>query len=379
MDPDRPRRPEAAGIAPALDAPPLTIARWHRDVHRGRRQRGMHREGHALRRVGSPRVAMVNVGAVAVLVAGCTGRPRASAPPAVDAGGAAERGLTVAAPAAASGTDPGESGADVPTAPSSTPGEPSSPESSEPLDAPTPSNRMPPCRQYYPACGTFSTPGRLARHPVRVLPRRDLQQGWSDGQVRPEAPMVGTFVVLAWLVRTSAAVADVSLATPLPRSVHRRRVHRRSRCVGRGRVERSAVHRRTHSLWSPLPDACLELIDTDRPHQTDTPHVVPAGHLDRVGHRLAAARAGRERPWRPGGAHVLLFDNEYSFGLVSHVNLQILDRHVDYVPGTKTFGPPATSASSSTPTQPGGTSRSGRAPCWPSRETRRSTSARTSA
>ncbi len=49
--------------------------------------------------------------------------------------------------------------------------------------------------------------------------------------------MVGTFVVLAWLVRTSAAVADVSLATPLPRSVHRRRVHRRSRCVGRGRVD----------------------------------------------------------------------------------------------------------------------------------------------
>src|SRR5271165_3197637 len=33
-----------------------------------------------------------------------------------------------------------------------------------------------------------------------------------------------------------------------------------------------------HSLWHPLPDACLGLIDTDRPHQTDTPHVVPAGH-----------------------------------------------------------------------------------------------------
>src|SRR5579864_9123327 len=26
--------------------------------------------------------------------------------------------------------------------------------------------------------------------------------------------------------------------------------------------------RETHSLWSPLPDRCLGVIDTDRPHQT---------------------------------------------------------------------------------------------------------------
>jgi hypothetical protein len=97
----------------------------------------------------------------------------------------------------------------------------------------------------------------------------------------------------------------------------------------------------THSLWSPLPDACLGVIDTDRPHQTDTPHVVPAGHTQ-IESAIGSLQLGRDvnAPGGPGSAHVLLFDDEYSFGLVSHVNLQILDRHADYVPDTRTFGPP---------------------------------------
>src|ERR1700733_13493373 len=65
----------------------------------------------------------------------------------------------------------------------------------------------------------------------------------------------------------------------------------------------------THSLWSPLPDECLEVIDTDRPHQTDTPHVVPAGHtqlesavvLLELGHAI-------NDPHGPQSAHVGFLD-----------------------------------------------------------------------
>ena len=96
-----------------------------------------------------------------------------------------------------------------------------------------------------------------------------------------------------------------------------------------------------HSLWSPLPDACLGVIDTDRPHQTDTPHVLPAGHAQvesalgelRLGGSLAAP-AGDRAP------HLILFDNNYKFGLVSHVDLQLLFEHADYVPAQGRFRPP---------------------------------------
>jgi hypothetical protein len=99
--------------------------------------------------------------------------------------------------------------------------------------------------------------------------------------------------------------------------------------------------RGAHSLASPLPDDCLDVIDTDRPHQTDTPHVVPAGHsqfesaLGAVQLGGAVGDAARDR-----SAHVLLFENAYKFGLVSHVDLQLILQHAHYVPQAGHFVTP---------------------------------------
>jgi hypothetical protein len=90
-----------------------------------------------------------------------------------------------------------------------------------------------------------------------------------------------------------------------------------------------------HSLWDPVPDSCLGVIDTDRPHQTDTPHVVPAGHTQ------IESALGSLQLWGAGqGAHVLLFDDGYKFGLVTHVDLQLLFTHADYVPALRRLQPP---------------------------------------
>jgi Putative MetA-pathway of phenol degradation len=96
-----------------------------------------------------------------------------------------------------------------------------------------------------------------------------------------------------------------------------------------------------HSLWAPLPDACLDEIDTDRPHQTDTPHVVPAGHVQ-VESALAAWPIGGTLGAPPGDrrAHLALLDDNYKFGLVSRVDVQILVKHAELVPSTRTFLPP---------------------------------------
>src|SRR5579862_2643184 len=83
-----------------------------------------------------------------------------------------------------------------------------------------------------------------------------------------------------------------------------------------------------HSLFDPLPDACLEVIDTDRPHQTDTPHVVPAGHSQfesAVGELALGGTLGA--PPGERSARVLLLDDNYKFGLVSHMDLQLLFLH----------------------------------------------------
>jgi hypothetical protein len=99
--------------------------------------------------------------------------------------------------------------------------------------------------------------------------------------------------------------------------------------------------RGVHSLASPLPDPCLAVIDTDRPHQTDTPHVVPAGHAQ-IESALAAAQLGG-RVGAPSGdrsAHVLLFDDAYKFGVVSGVDLQLIMQHADYVPDARHFVAP---------------------------------------
>jgi hypothetical protein len=125
---------------------------------------------------------------------------------------------------------------------------------------------------------------------------------------------------LATLVVVATLVPGVAAASDEPED---------PRCAG------------THSLWSPLPDACLGIIDTDRPHQTDTPHVVAAGHTQ-IESAVGSLQLGHSinDPSGPRSAHVLLLDDEYTFGLVSHVDLQLLDRHVDYVPATRSFGPP---------------------------------------
>jgi hypothetical protein len=97
----------------------------------------------------------------------------------------------------------------------------------------------------------------------------------------------------------------------------------------------------THSLLSPLPDRCLDVIDTDRPHQTDTPHVVPAGHV-----QLESAVASLElggavsAPKTSRAAHVVFLEDGYKFGLVSNVDLQLIMKHAEYVPADRRFAPP---------------------------------------
>jgi hypothetical protein len=90
-----------------------------------------------------------------------------------------------------------------------------------------------------------------------------------------------------------------------------------------------------------VPDACLDVIDTDRPHQTDTPHLVPAGHIQfesalaawQLGGTLGAPPANRR-------AHLVLLDDNYKFGVLSNVDVQLIVKHVELVPGTRTLLPP---------------------------------------
>lgn len=85
-----------------------------------------------------------------------------------------------------------------------------------------------------------------------------------------------------------------------------------------------------HGLWSPLPDSCLEIIDTDRPHQTDTPHVVPAGHTQ-VESAIAAVQLGGTLDEADKRTHLVLLEDNYKFGLVTRVDVQLLFKHADYV------------------------------------------------
>jgi hypothetical protein len=102
-----------------------------------------------------------------------------------------------------------------------------------------------------------------------------------------------------------------------------------------------ALCRGPYSVWSPVPDECLGVIDTDRPHQTDTPHVVPAGHVQ-VESALAEVQLGGPLGAPPGGrsAHLLLLDDEYTVGLVSRVAVQILFTHAAYDLGERKLLPP---------------------------------------
>jgi hypothetical protein len=105
-----------------------------------------------------------------------------------------------------------------------------------------------------------------------------------------------------------------------------------------------------HSVLSPLPDDCLEVIDTDRPHQTDTPHVVPPGHsqyesalaLVKLGGVIGGPRDPPPSISAPSGraARLVFFENAYKLGLVDDVDLQILFKHAEYVPAASRFEPP---------------------------------------
>lgn len=95
----------------------------------------------------------------------------------------------------------------------------------------------------------------------------------------------------------------------------------------------------TYSLVFPTPDACLETIDTDRPHQTDTPHVVPAGH-SQFESAVAAAQLGGTIDKSDTRTHLALFEDAYKFGIVSRVDLQLIFKHADYVPSTAHFATP---------------------------------------
>ena len=94
-----------------------------------------------------------------------------------------------------------------------------------------------------------------------------------------------------------------------------------------------------YSLLSPVPDECLETIDTDRPHQTDTPHVVPAGH-SQFESAIGALQLGGTIDKSDTRTHLALFENAYKFGLVSRVDLQLIFKHADYVLDTARFAAP---------------------------------------
>lgn len=95
-----------------------------------------------------------------------------------------------------------------------------------------------------------------------------------------------------------------------------------------------------HSLFSPLPEDCLEVIDTDRPHQTDTPHVVPAGY-SQFESGLVVVRIGNVRSIAENrDTHLVFFENTYKFGLVSKMDFELLFKHVDWVPKQRALSPP---------------------------------------
>jgi len=85
-----------------------------------------------------------------------------------------------------------------------------------------------------------------------------------------------------------------------------------------------------YSLVAPLPDSCLETIDTDRPHQTDTPHTVPAGHAQ-FESAVGALQLGGTLDGSDPKTHLALLEDNYKFGLFSRVDLQLIFKHADYV------------------------------------------------
>jgi hypothetical protein len=77
------------------------------------------------------------------------------------------------------------------------------------------------------------------------------------------------------------------------------------------------------SLARPVPDICLEPIETDRPHLTETPHPVPAGHVQLESGIVAVELRGhRDR-------RVLLFDQMYKLGVADGADVELLVVHAE--------------------------------------------------
>ncbi len=125
--------------------------------------------------------------------------------------------------------------------------------------------------------------------------------------------MSGLFALLALLASAGAAHAEAS------------------------EVECSGVH----SVFYPLPDACVEAIDTDRPHQTDTPHVVAAGHYQlemavasvALDGKLGAPAGARSPTWT-------FFEDNYKFGLISRVDVQAIAALGSFDAGSSSWSTP---------------------------------------
>ena len=86
-----------------------------------------------------------------------------------------------------------------------------------------------------------------------------------------------------------------------------------------------------HSLFRPLPSECLEPIDTDRPHLTDSPGVVPPGYVQlELGVFAYEVRRGQRN-------QLSFFNNLYKLGLVDRVDLELFLNHIAVEGGAPRF------------------------------------------
>lgn len=81
-------------------------------------------------------------------------------------------------------------------------------------------------------------------------------------------------------------------------------------------VSDEKVCAKRYTVFAPLPDRCLEPIDTDRPHKTDTPGTVPAGHAQV---ELGIAEYEIERIRGASDNTVTIGNNIYKLGLAEHL------------------------------------------------------------
>ena len=137
--------------------------------------------------------------------------------------------------------------------------------------------------------------------------------------------VLGAALGAAWLVTAPAAHASSPMATSELASVE-------GGCEG------------TFTLLHPKPDACLEPIETDRPHRTDTPHALDGGHLQVELGIAELAMAGSSSAAR---ATAGIFNNSYKIGLAENWGLlrgwdfEVLHQMGDYdvESGTMTWNP----------------------------------------